>query len=147
MEQAGSVAQRSEAGHQTHRCPVDVFATFVPAAAVESAMAELKHAEGAFGLKLRFANAKNSDEVPAALVEIEAERPDALMLTSGGARSLYEANRHGVCGKASPSHNRRRLVGDQCEPLPAANVWDAIHRCSSECDVLRGQNPERCSAW
>jgi len=47
-------------------------------------MAELRQAEGALGLKLHFANAKNSDEVPAALAEIEAERPDALMLTSGG---------------------------------------------------------------
>lgn len=55
-----------------------------PAAAVEPGMAELRHAEGALGLELHFANAKSSDEVPAALAAIEAERPDALLLTSGG---------------------------------------------------------------
>jgi len=55
-----------------------------PATGVEPALTELKHAEGAFGVKVHFANAKNSDEVPAALAEIEAERPDALMLTNGG---------------------------------------------------------------
>jgi putative tryptophan/tyrosine transport system substrate-binding protein len=55
-----------------------------PATGVEPAIAELRYAEGALDLKLHFANAKNSDEVPAALAEIKAERPDALLLTSGG---------------------------------------------------------------
>lgn len=55
-----------------------------PAAGVEPALAELKQAEGALGLMLHFANANDSEQVPAALAEIEAERPDALLLTSGG---------------------------------------------------------------
>jgi len=63
MEQAGSVAQRSEASIKRISLLWTYLPPVFPAIGVEPALTEFKHAEGAFGLKLHFANAKNSDEV------------------------------------------------------------------------------------
>jgi putative ABC transport system substrate-binding protein len=49
----------------------------------EPAVAELRNAARVLGLQLHIAEAAGPDLVPGALAEIEAERPDALLLTSG----------------------------------------------------------------
>jgi putative ABC transport system substrate-binding protein len=49
----------------------------------EPGVAELRNAARVLGLQLHIAEAAGPDQVPGALAEIEAERPDALLLTSG----------------------------------------------------------------
>ena len=50
---------------------------------VDAAYAELRNAEPSLGLALHIVEAASSDKVVIALAEIDAERPDALLITSG----------------------------------------------------------------
>jgi putative ABC transport system substrate-binding protein len=66
---------------------VSVWWTYVPPGfpleEIEPAFAEIRNAERLLGLKVHIANTAKFDQVPAALAEIDTERPDALLLTSG----------------------------------------------------------------
>jgi ABC-type uncharacterized transport system substrate-binding protein len=66
---------------------IGILWTYVPPiyqrSGTEPALVELRNAARLFGLELYFAEAAGPDEVPGALTQIERERPDALLLTSG----------------------------------------------------------------
>jgi len=66
---------------------ISVLWTYVPPAfpqeEIEPCYAELRSAERLLGLKLRIVEIAKADQVPAALAEIDAERPEALLLTGG----------------------------------------------------------------
>ena len=61
--------------------------TYVPPAfpkeEVEPCYAELKNAERFLNVTVRVVESAHSEQIPAALAQIEAEQPDALLLTSG----------------------------------------------------------------
>jgi putative ABC transport system substrate-binding protein len=65
---------------------VGVLWTYVPPAypkeEIEPCYAELRSAERSLGVKVHIAEAAKSEQVPAALAQIHAEQPDALLLTS-----------------------------------------------------------------
>lgn len=66
---------------------ISVLWTYVPPLfppeEIAPCYAELRNAARSLGLTLHIAEAASSDEVAVALKEIEAERPDALLLTTG----------------------------------------------------------------
>ena len=70
---------------------VGILWTYVPPAfplaEIEPGYAELHHAERLLGLKLHIVEVASVDQLPAALMEIDKELPDALLLTSGMAIS------------------------------------------------------------
>jgi ABC-type uncharacterized transport system substrate-binding protein len=70
---------------QTRR--VSVLWTYVPPAfpreEIEPCYAELRNAERSLGVTVHIVETAESEQIPVALAQIEAEQPDALLLTSG----------------------------------------------------------------
>ena len=74
-----------EAKPSTRR--ISALWTYVPPAfpkeEVEPCYAELRNAERSLGVRIHIVEVAQSEQIPAALAQIEAEQPDALLLTSG----------------------------------------------------------------
>ena len=66
---------------------ISVLWTYVPPLfpreEIDAAYAELRNAESSLGLTVHIVEAASSDKVAVALTEIDTERPDALLITSG----------------------------------------------------------------
>jgi len=77
---------------------VSILSTYAPPpptphAEIEPAYAELRSAEHLLGLKQHIVEAAHADQVPAGLAEIDAELPDALLITGGSRSNLGRLSR------------------------------------------------------
>jgi putative ABC transport system substrate-binding protein len=128
---------------------ISVLWTYVPPTfpkeEVEPCYAELRESERLLGLKLHIVETANADQVPAALAEIDAERPEALMLTLGLPPSAMSIVMQFAANKRLPTiiENRPPPMIKPSPLLSYGPVWRELVRSAVGLvdKVLKGAKP------
>jgi putative ABC transport system substrate-binding protein len=115
-----------------------------PREEIEPCYTELRNAEHLLGLKLSIIEIANTDQVPAALAQISAERPEALLLTGGLSLKSTSTIMEFAVDKGLPTIiDYGWVLGEPSPLLSYSPVYEELARTAvlSIIKILKGAKP------